>query len=72
MSEKEGTPKKKAAMHVGVQGMGTSKHELQFLVRHGVTHMNCGVAGYDTETLLQHREEAAAVFRSRLPSCPWI
>lgn len=60
MSEKEGTPKKKAAMHVGVQGMGTSKHELQFLVRHGVTHMNCGVDGYDAETLLRHREEAAA------------
>ena len=60
MSEKEGTPNKKAAMHVGVQGMGTSKHELQFLVRHGVTHMNCGVDGYDAETLLRHREEAAA------------
>ncbi|NKB69913.1 MAG: TIM barrel protein [Candidatus Latescibacteria bacterium] len=47
-------------MHVGVQGMGTSKHELQFLVRHGVTHMNAGVDNYQVDTLVRHREEAAA------------
>ena len=26
-------------MYVGVQGIGTSKKELEFLTRHGVTHM---------------------------------
>ena len=31
-------------MHVGVQGMGTSKVELEFLLRHGVTHMAASVA----------------------------
>lgn len=30
---------KAGTMHVGVPGIGTSKHELQFLVRHDVTHM---------------------------------
>ena len=29
----------KASMHVGVQGIGTSKMELEFMVRHGVTHI---------------------------------
>ncbi len=51
---------KKAAMHVGVQGIGTSKHELRFLTRHGVTHMNAGVQDYEVDTLTRHREEAAA------------
>ena len=44
-------------MHVGVRGMGTSKLELQFLVRHGVTHMSGAVADNETETLQRHREE---------------
>ena len=46
-------------MHVGVQGMGTSKVELEFLLRHGVTHMNAGVADHEVETLERHREQAA-------------
>ena len=37
MDGKEGQQKKKADMHVGVQGMGTSPKELQFFVRYGVT-----------------------------------
>ena len=40
-------PNKKAEMHVGVQGIGTSPKELAFLVRHGVTHMDASVK--DTE-----------------------
>ena len=50
----------KAKMHVGVQGVGTSKPELQFLVRHGVTHMDASIENTDVETLLRHKEEAAA------------
>ena len=51
--------KKKAAMHVGVQGIGTSPKELTFLVRHGVTHMDTTPENTETETLIQHKEEAA-------------
>ncbi len=47
-------------MHVGVQGLGTSKKELQFLTRHGVTHMDGSVDDNEVETLIRHREEAAA------------
>ena len=50
----------KAKMHVGVQGIGTSKPELQFLVRHGVTHMDASVENTEVETLLRHKEAAAA------------
>ena len=39
-------------MHVGVQGIGTSKTELEFLRRHGVTHMDATVEGNDTDCLL--------------------
>jgi D-mannonate dehydratase len=46
-------------MHVGVQGMGTSKIEMEFLRRHGVTHMNAGMADHEVETLVRHKEEAA-------------
>ncbi len=53
------TQSKKAKMHVGVQGIGTSKKELQFLVRHGVTHMDGSVDGTEAEILLRHKEEAA-------------
>ena len=48
-----------AKMHVGVQGIGTSKMELQFLTRHGVTHMDAQVDGNDANTLARHRQEAA-------------
>ena len=39
MDRPENQPPTQAAMHVGVQGIGTSPKELAFLVRHGVTHM---------------------------------
>ncbi|MCZ6680339.1 MAG: mannonate dehydratase [Candidatus Poribacteria bacterium] len=51
--------RRKAKMHVGVQGIGTSKKELQFLVRHGVTHMDASVEDTEVETLIRHKEEAA-------------
>ena len=47
-------------MYVGVQGIGTSKRELQFLRRHGVTHMDAAVSEADVDTLTKHRDEAAA------------
>ena len=47
-------------MHVGVQGIGTSKMELEFLVRHGVTHMDASVEDNEVDTLMRHKEEAAA------------
>jgi len=59
MDRPENQPDKKAAMHVGVQGIGTSPKELAFLVRHGVTHMDTTPDNTETETLIQHKEEAA-------------
>ena len=47
-------------MYVGTQGFGTSKQELEFLVRHGVTHMDAAVENTEAETLMRHREAAAA------------
>ena len=47
-------------MYVGTQGMGTSKVELEFLVRHGVTHMDAIVEDCEVDTISRHREEAAA------------
>jgi mannonate dehydratase len=47
-------------MYVGVQGIGTSKIELQFLTRHGVTHMDTGMNPDDLDGMLRQREEAAA------------
>ena len=47
----------KAKMHVGVQGIGTSKPELQFLVRHGVAHMDASVENTEVETLLRHKKK---------------
>ena len=47
-------------MYVGTQYLGTSKQEMEFLVRHGVTHFDATVDGMDAETLTRHREEAAA------------
>jgi mannonate dehydratase len=49
-----------SSMHVGVQGVGTSRHELEFLLRHGVTHMDGGLENTELETLVRHREAAAA------------
>ena len=48
-----------SGMHVGVQGIGTSKVELEFLVRHGVTHMDASAENNEVETLVRHKEEAA-------------
>ncbi len=59
MDRSENQPDKKAAMHVGVQGIGTSPKELAFLVRHGVTHMDTTPEDTETETLIRHKEEAA-------------
>ena len=59
MDRPENQPQKKAAMHVGVQGIGTSPKELTFLVRHGVTHMDTTPENTETETLIRHKEEAA-------------
>ena len=47
-------------MYVGTQYFGTSKSEMEFLVRHGVTHFDASVDGLDAETLTRHREKAAA------------
>ena len=46
-------------MYVGTQYFGTSKMEMEFLVRHGVTHFDARVGGYDVATLKRNREEAA-------------
>ena len=48
-----------AKMHVGVQGVGTSTKELEFLVRHGVTHMDASVKNTQPNTLMKHKTEAA-------------
>ena len=47
-------------MYAGTQYFGTSKHEMEFLVRHGVTHFDGRVDGLEAATLARHREEAAA------------
>ena len=47
-------------MYVGCQGFGTSKHELQFMTRHGVTHMDTTIDPDDLDGLQRSREEAAA------------
>ncbi|MBM3237514.1 hypothetical protein FJZ31_14585 [Candidatus Poribacteria bacterium] len=59
MNQGERQQRKKAKMHVGDQGVGTSKKELQFLVRYGVTHIDAAVENTQVETLLRHKEEAA-------------
>ena len=45
-------------MYVGVQGIGTSQHELHFLLRHGVTHMDTQVDPDNLDRIAQQREEA--------------
>ena len=47
-------------MYVGTQYFGTSKIEMEFLSRHGVTHFDATVDGMDADTLTRHREAAAA------------
>ena len=67
-----------AKMHVGVQGIGTSKMELQFLTRHGVTHMDAQVDGNDADTFNatqarssrrrhQFRDDSSTIQRAALP-----
>jgi mannonate dehydratase len=46
-------------LYPGTQYFGTSRHEMEFLTRHGVTHFDATVDGYDTDTLIRHKEEAA-------------
>ncbi len=47
-------------MYVGAQYFGTSKQEMEFLVRHGVIHFDASVDNMEADTLIRHREEAAA------------
>ena len=47
-------------MYVGTQYFGTSKLEMEFLTRHGVTHFDATVDDMEADTLARHREEAAA------------
>ena len=47
-------------MYAGAQYFRTSKREMEFLARHGVTHFDATVDGMDVDTLTRHREEAAA------------
>ena len=46
-------------MYVGTQYLGTSRMEMEFLVRHGVTHFDARVEAHDVDTLKRHREAAA-------------
>lgn len=46
-------------MYIGTQYFGTAKKEMEFLVRHGVTHFDAAVDGMDVDTLMRQREEAA-------------
>lgn len=55
----DGQARPKARMHVGEQAVGTSRMELQFLTRHGVTHMDAAVEDTEVATLVRHQEEAA-------------
>ena len=47
-------------MYVGAQYFGTSRTEMEFLVRHGVNHFDATVADMEVDTLQRYREEAAA------------
>ena len=47
-------------MYVGTQHFGTSRTEMEFLVRHGVNHFDASVADMEVDTLRRYREEAAA------------
>ena len=47
-------------MYVGTQYFGTSRTEMEFLVRHGVNHFDASVADMEVDTLRRYREEAAA------------
>ena len=47
-------------MYVGVQAIGTTTQELQFLRRFGVTHMDATLPDTEAATISKAREEAAA------------
>ncbi|MEE2658837.1 MAG: mannonate dehydratase [Candidatus Latescibacterota bacterium] len=47
-------------MYVGVQGIRTTKPELQFLTRHGVTHMDTNLDTDNPGDIVRRRDEAAA------------
>ncbi len=46
-------------MYPGAQYFWTSKYEMEFLARHGVTHFDATVDGLDAETMTRHKEAAA-------------
>ena len=48
-------------MYVGVQGIGTSRHELEFLLRHGVSHMDTTIDPQNLEKIVVQREAAATL-----------
>ena len=50
---------KKALMHVGVQGIGISIKELQFLKRHGVNNMDGPAFGWNPDEMLKAKEICA-------------
>ena len=43
-------------MYVGTQHFGTSRTEMEFLVRHGVNHFDASVADMEVDTLRRYRE----------------
>ena len=47
-------------MHVGVQYLSTTQHDLQFIRRHGVTHMDATPGDFELDTLQRQKDEAAA------------
>jgi hypothetical protein len=50
---------KMLTVYPGTQYFNTSRHEMEFLTRHGVTHFDATVDGLEAETLARHREKAA-------------
>ncbi len=50
----------KPAMHVGAQGFGISRRELEFLARHGVEHLDGPTFDWNKEEILKGRETCAS------------
>ena len=46
-------------MYAGTQYFGTSKTEMEFLVRHRVTHFDATVPDMEVDTPVRHREDQA-------------
>lgn len=60
MEEGKRSQRRPVRMHVGEQGIQTIKPELQFVVRHGVRHIDAAAEDTEVDTLRRHVEEAAA------------